>query len=395
VRNIRTRRGSNVFISLPLFKDTHTDMGVGVPSGLCTPVTVANGLGAARGAPAAAADGVAGAVAAAGGVGAGAGAGAGAGGGASAGAAGACGIAAARACCDAVPVDVAGHERTYRIEVWCAVTAACVLVFGGVGGGGGGGGLLPAGLAPLRPAPRTCAAPPPRVAAHFGVNCLAACLWVVQGAADRAGSCSGDCKGIVHMDAMAFGMGCCCLQVRLGLCLLRCAPEKTTRMPADGSFPLAPLFPCPYDVSGTCPGQVTFQAKDLAESRYLYDQLSVLSPFFVRPPPPPPFPHPVFRAPVRPAGLKPPPHPPLHTLVACGSVGPCWATCALHLAARACLSPAPLSTPAPQMALTAGSPVFRGMIVDTDTRWDVIASSVDCRTPAERGLTSEVSCCAA
>jgi len=43
-----------------------------------------------------------------------------------------------------------------------------------------------------------------------------------------------------------------------------------------------------------------------------------------------------------------------------------------------------------QMALTAGSPVFRGKLVDTDTRWDVISSSVDCRTPAERGLTSEV-----
>jgi len=81
------------------------------------------------------------------------------------------------------------------------------------------------------------------------------------------------------MDAMAFGMGCCCLQV-------------------------------------------TFQAKDLAESRYLYDQLSILSPIC--------------------------------------------------------------------MALTAGSPVFRGKLVDTDTRWDVISSSVDCRTPAERGLTSEL-----
>ena len=43
------------------------------------------------------------------------------------------------------------------------------------------------------------------------------------------------------MDCMAFGMGCCCLQV-------------------------------------------TFQAKNLAESRYLYDQLSVLSPIMVRVP---------------------------------------------------------------------------------------------------------------
>jgi hypothetical protein len=44
--------------------------------------------------------------------------------------------------------------------------------------------------------------------------------------------------GQIHMDAMAFGMGCCCLQV-------------------------------------------TFQARDLAESRYLYDQLAVLSPLML------------------------------------------------------------------------------------------------------------------
>lgn len=43
----------------------------------------------------------------------------------------------------------------------------------------------------------------------------------------------------VYMDAMAFGMGCCCLQV-------------------------------------------TFQARDLQESRNLYDQLNVLSPIMVR-----------------------------------------------------------------------------------------------------------------
>ena len=43
-----------------------------------------------------------------------------------------------------------------------------------------------------------------------------------------------------------------------------------------------------------------------------------------------------------------------------------------------------------QMALTAASPVFKGRLVDTDTRWDVIAGSVDCRTPAERGISDEV-----
>ena len=43
------------------------------------------------------------------------------------------------------------------------------------------------------------------------------------------------------------------------------------------------------------------------------------------------------------------------------------------------------------MALTAATPFYKGRIVDVDTRWDIIASSVDCRTPAERGLTDEVS----
>lgn len=42
-------------------------------------------------------------------------------------------------------------------------------------------------------------------------------------------------RAAVHMDAMAFGMGCCCLQI-------------------------------------------TFQAKDVDESRFLYDQLAVMAP---------------------------------------------------------------------------------------------------------------------
>lgn len=81
--------------------------------------------------------------------------------------------------------------------------------------------------------------------------------------------------GHIHMDAMAFGMGCCCLQV-------------------------------------------TFQARDLGESRYLYDQLAVMSPLM--------------------------------------------------------------------LALTANAPIWRGHLADHDTRWDVIAASVDCRTPYERGV---------
>ena len=72
------------------------------------------------------------------------------------------------------------------------------------GGGGGGGGGEEAQLPPLDGGP-----PPPPAAAPY-----------------------------IHMDAMAFGMGCCCLQV-------------------------------------------TFQARNLAESRVLYDQLSVLSPLLL------------------------------------------------------------------------------------------------------------------
>lgn len=42
---------------------------------------------------------------------------------------------------------------------------------------------------------------------------------------------------------------------------------------------------------------------------------------------------------------------------------------------------APLS-----LALSAASPVFRGHLADQDVRWNVISSSVDCRTPFERGV---------
>ena len=82
----------------------------------------------------------------------------------------------------------------------------------------------------------------------------------------------------IYMDAMGFGMGNCCLQV-------------------------------------------TFQARDLEESRYLYDQLSILCPIF--------------------------------------------------------------------LALTAGTPVLKGLLADTDVRWNVIAQSVDCRTPTELGAAKE------
>lgn len=36
------------------------------------------------------------------------------------------------------------------------------------------------------------------------------------------------------------------------------------------------------------------------------------------------------------------------------------------------------------MAMTAYSPIYRGMLSDIDTRWTVISQSVDDRTPSER-----------
>jgi glutamate--cysteine ligase catalytic subunit len=82
----------------------------------------------------------------------------------------------------------------------------------------------------------------------------------------------GHAPNAVHMDAMAFGMGCCCLQV-------------------------------------------TIQTRDELESRYLTDQLSILSPL-------------------------------------------------LH-------------------ALSAATPIIKGRLLATDTRWDIISQSVDDRTPTE------------
>jgi len=78
----------------------------------------------------------------------------------------------------------------------------------------------------------------------------------------------------IYMDAMAFGMGCCCLQC-------------------------------------------TFQCKDINEARHYYDQLATLTPIM--------------------------------------------------------------------MAISAAAPIFRGYLADTDVRWNVISSSVDDRTPEERG----------
>ncbi|KAL1919721.1 uncharacterized protein VTP21DRAFT_1652 [Calcarisporiella thermophila] len=79
----------------------------------------------------------------------------------------------------------------------------------------------------------------------------------------------------IYMDAMCFGMGCCCLQI-------------------------------------------TFQACNIDEARRLYDQLAPLGPIM--------------------------------------------------------------------LALTAAAPIYRGYLADVDCRWNVIAGSVDDRTPEERGL---------
>jgi glutamate--cysteine ligase catalytic subunit len=38
------------------------------------------------------------------------------------------------------------------------------------------------------------------------------------------------------------------------------------------------------------------------------------------------------------------------------------------------------------LALTAGSPIWKGMLADTDTRWNIISASCDDRTAHERGL---------
>lgn len=78
----------------------------------------------------------------------------------------------------------------------------------------------------------------------------------------------------VYMDAMAFGMGSCCLQI-------------------------------------------TFQAKNINEGRKLYDQLSPLGPIL--------------------------------------------------------------------MALTAATPIYKGFLVDTDSRWNQISRAVDDRTREELG----------
>ena len=40
---------------------------------------------------------------------------------------------------------------------------------------------------------------------------------------------------------------------------------------------------------------------------------------------------------------------------------------------------------APQLALTAATPIMKGRLLDRDTRWEVLSAMCDDRTPIERG----------
>lgn len=98
-----------------------------------------------------------------------------------------------------------------------------------------------------------------------------------NGVGHNGNGCSGgeDAKPYnIHMDAMGFGMGMCCLQC-------------------------------------------TFQCCNINEARFFYDQLAVMSPIM--------------------------------------------------------------------LALTAGTPIFKGLLADIDVRWDIISAAVDDRTKVERG----------
>ena len=99
----------------------------------------------------------------------------------------------------------------------------------------------------------------------------------------------------VYLDAMGFGMGCCCLQV-------------------------------------------TFQAQSIDEARFLYDQLTPLTPIVVTD-----------------------------------------AKDFVEWMLRFFSSPF-------QLALSAASPIWRGYLTEIDCRWNVLCAMVDDRTNEERGL---------
>jgi glutamate--cysteine ligase catalytic subunit len=41
------------------------------------------------------------------------------------------------------------------------------------------------------------------------------------------------------------------------------------------------------------------------------------------------------------------------------------------------------------LALTAGSPIFKGKLANVDTRWEIISASLDCRNAEERNIKSD------
>lgn len=81
----------------------------------------------------------------------------------------------------------------------------------------------------------------------------------------------------IYMDAMGFGMGNCCLQVK---CLF--LPETWPLLPLTdfhwGYLSQVTLDQCCLPLSL----QVTFQACSISEARYLYDQLATFCPIVVR-----------------------------------------------------------------------------------------------------------------
>ena len=99
----------------------------------------------------------------------------------------------------------------------------------------------------------------------------------------------------IYLDAMGLGMGCCCLQV-------------------------------------------TFQAQSIDEARFLYDQLTPLTPIMVI----------IY-----------------HNLVS------------MKLACSSYLF---------QLAISAASPIWRGYLAEIDCRWNVLCAMSDDRTADERGF---------
>lgn len=113
---------------------------------------------------------------------------------------------------------------------------------GGSDGGGSGDGAVTSAreAAHSESAASPAPAPAPLIAVKFAAEALRHQeeIGATLASDGDIGSACVAAADHVHMDAMAFGMGCCCLQV-------------------------------------------TFQARDLEESTYLYDQLAIVSPLMV------------------------------------------------------------------------------------------------------------------